>query len=166
MTTDSRRRSGRHVMTRQPENKVKTDRLEQSCPFGYGKKHSINELELSAVVWKFEQFRLYVYKKPRKLLIDHQTLEPLINGKRSSKTYSAQLKRWLAQLAHFKINVSHQAGKRSALTNYFSSHPCAPLQADDAYDKEFVTKYGCRSQQPFQTITWRNSDRNAIKNKQ
>ena len=43
------------------------------------KKYAINELELLAVVWGLEHFRLYIYGKPIKLLTDHQALEPLIN---------------------------------------------------------------------------------------
>ena len=35
------------------------------------KKYAINELELLAVVWGLEHFRLYIYGKPIKLLTDH-----------------------------------------------------------------------------------------------
>ena len=124
----------------------------------------MNELELLAVVWGLEHFRLYIYiyiyiyiyGKPIKLLTDHQALEPLIKRNRSNKTYSARLTRWLDRLAHFSINVSHIAGKHLALTDYLSRNPSAPSQADDAYDDEyvinnivphykFVAKYGCRS---------------------
>ena len=45
------------------------------------KKYAINELELLAVVWGLEHFRLYIYiyisGKPINLLTDHQALEPL-----------------------------------------------------------------------------------------
>ena len=67
------------------------------------KKYAINELELLAVVWGLEHFRLYIYGKPIELLTDHQALEPLIKRKRSNKTYSARLTRWLDRLAHFDI---------------------------------------------------------------
>ena len=42
------------------------------------KKYAINELELLAVVWGLEHFRLYMYGKPIEILTDHQALEPLI----------------------------------------------------------------------------------------
>ena len=120
------------------------------------KKYAINELELLAVVWGLEHFRLYVYGKPIKLLTDHQALEPLIKRNRSNKTYSAQLTRWLDRLAHFTINVSPIAGKHLALTDYLSRNPSAPLQTDEAYDEEyvinnviphykFISKHGCLS---------------------
>ena len=50
------------------------------------KKYAINELELLAVVWGLEHFRLYIYGKPTKLLTDHQALEPIIKRNRSNKT--------------------------------------------------------------------------------
>ena len=120
------------------------------------KKYAINELELLAVVWGLEHFRLYIYGKPVKLLTDHQALEPLIKRNRSNKTYSARLTRWLDRLAHFTINVNHIAGKHLALTDYFSRNPIAPAQSDDVYEEEyvinsiaphygFVSKLGCLS---------------------
>ena len=102
------------------------------------KKYAINELELLAVVWGLEHFRLYIYGKPVKLLTDHQALVPLIKRNRSNKTYSARLTRWLDRLAHFTINVNHIAGKHLALTNYLSRNPIAPAQNDDVYEEEYV----------------------------
>ena len=55
------------------------------------KKYAINELELLALVWGLEHFRLYIYDKPINLLTDYQALEPLIKRNRSNKTYSARL---------------------------------------------------------------------------
>ena len=121
-------------------------------------KNAINELELLAVVWGLEHFRLYIYGKPIKLLTDHQALEPLIKRNRSNKTYSARLTRWLDRLAQFTINVNHIAGKHLALTDYLSRNPTAPPQTDDAYDEEyvinnilphykFISKHGFRSNQ-------------------
>ena len=114
------------------------------------------------MVWGLEHFRLCIYGKPIKLLTDHQALEPLIKRNHLNKTYSARLTRWLNQLAHFSINVSHIAGKHLALTDYLSRNPTAPPQADDAYDKEYVinniaphlnfmNKFGCLSNQTDQS---------------
>ena len=44
------------------------------------KKYVKNELELLAVVWRKERFRLYIYGKPIDLLTKHQALEPLKKG--------------------------------------------------------------------------------------
>ena len=133
-------------------------------PIGYAsrflsateKKYAINELELLAVVWGLEHFRLYIHGKPIKLLTDHQALEPLIKRNRSNKTYSARLTRWLDRLAHVTINVNHIAGKHLALTDYLSKNPSTPPQTDEAYDEEyvinnimphykFISKHGCLS---------------------
>ena len=126
------------------------------------KKYAINELELLAVVWELEHFRLNIYGKPIKLLTDHQALEPLIKRNRSNKTYSARLTRWLDRLAHFTINVNHIAVEHSAFTDYLSRNPTAPSQAYEAYDEKYVinnilphykflSKYGCLSNQMDQS---------------
>ena len=102
------------------------------------KKYAINELELLAVVWGLEHFRLYIYGKPIKLLTDHQALEPLIKRNRSNKTYSARLTRWLDRLAHFDINIKHIAGKHLALTDYLSRNPISSPEPIENYDEEYV----------------------------
>ena len=43
---------------------------------GTEKKYAINELELLAVVWGLEHFRLHIYGEPIELLTDHQALKP------------------------------------------------------------------------------------------
>ena len=75
-------------MARTTKRKYKTDRIRQSFPFRCKKaekKHTIIELEILAVVWGVEHFRLHVYGKPINLLTDHQALEPLIKRNRFNK---------------------------------------------------------------------------------
>ena len=157
VTTDASTKGlGATLWQEQPNGELKPIGFASRFLSDTEKKYAINELELLAVVWGLEHFRLYLYGKPIKLLTDHQALEPLIKRRRSNKTYSAQLTRWLDRLAHFTINVSHIAGKNLALTDFLSRNPSAPPQADDVYDEEnvinnviphykFVTKYGCLS---------------------
>ena len=159
ITTDASTKGlGATLWQEQPDGKLKPIGFASRFLSDTEKKYAINELELLAVVWGLEHFRLYIYiyGKPIKLLTDHQALEPLSKRNRSNKTYSARLTRWLDRLAHFSINVSHIAGKHLALTDYLSRNPSAPPQADDAYDEEyvinnivphykFVAKYGCLS---------------------
>ena len=102
------------------------------------KKYAINELELLAVVWGLEHFRLHTYGKPIELLTDHQALEPLIKRIRSNKTYSARLARWLDRLAHFDITIKHIAGKHSALTDYLSRNPISTPELIENYDEGYV----------------------------
>ena len=141
------------------------------------KKYAINELESLAVVWGLEQFRLYIYGKPIKLLTDHQALEPLIKRNRSNKTYSARLTRWLDRLAHFTINVNHIAGTHLALTDYLSRNPNAPPQQDEAYEEEyvinsiaphyeFVSKVGCLSNHFVQSQARSETSKGTKTNKQ
>ena len=157
VTTDASTKGlGATLWQEQPDGKLKPIGFASRFLSDTEKKYAINELELLAVVWGLEHFRLYVYGKPIKLLTDHQALEPLIKRNRSNKTYSARLIRWLDRLAHFTINVNHIAGKHLALTDYLSRNPSAPPQTDDVYDEEyvinnilphykFISKYGCLS---------------------
>ena len=102
------------------------------------KKYAINELELLAVVWGLEHFRLYIYGKPITILTDHKSLEPLLKRNRSNKTYSARLTRWLDRLAHFDININHIAGKHLQLTDYLSRNPISQAEQIELYDEEYV----------------------------
>ena len=153
---------GATLWQEQPNRKLKPISFASRFLSDTEKKYAINELELLAVVWGLEHFRLYIYGKPIKLLTDHQALEPLIKRNRSNKTYSERLTRWLDRLAHFTINVNHIAGKHLALTDYLSRNPTAPPQTDDAYDEEyvinnilphykFISKYCCLSNQSDQS---------------
>ena len=137
-TDDSRKGLGATLWQEQPDGKIKPIGFSSRFLSDTEKKHAINELELVAVVWELEHFLLYIYGKPIKFLTNHQALEPLIKRKRSNKTYSARLTRWLDVLARFTINVNHIAGKHLALTDYLSRYPSAPPQTDEAYDEEYV----------------------------
>ena len=157
ITTDASTKGlGATLWQEQPDGKLKPIGIASRFLSDTEKKYAINELELLAVVWGLEHFRLYIYGKPIKLLTDHQALEPFIKRDRSNKTYSARLTRWLDRLAHFTINVNHIAGKHLALTDYLSRNPSMPPQTDEAYDQEyvinsimphykFISKQGCLS---------------------
>ena len=157
ITTDASTKSlGATLWQEQPDGKIKPIGFASRFLSDTEKKYAINELELLAVVWGLEHFRLYIYGKPIKLLTDHQALKPLMKRNRSNKTYSARLTRWLDRLAHFTINVNHIAGKHLALTDYLIRNPSAPPQTDDVYNEEcvinnnlphykFISKYGCLS---------------------
>ena len=149
----------------------------QADSYRIPKKYAINELELLAVVWGLEHFRLYIYGKPIKLLTDHQVLEPLIKRNRSNKPYSARLARWLDRLAHFTININHIVGKHLALTDYLSRNPNAPPQRDEAYEEEyvinsivphynFVSKVGCLSNHSVQSQSRSETPKGTESNKQ
>ena len=144
---------GATLWQEQPDGKLKLIGFASRFLSDTEKKYAIIELELLAVVWGLEHFRLYIYGKPIKLLTDHQALEPLIERNRSNKTYSARLTRWLA---HITINVNHIAGQHLAFTDYLSRNPSMPPQTDEAYDEEyviniimphykFISKHGCLS---------------------
>ena len=138
MKTDASTKSlGATLWQKKPDENLKPISFASRFLSDTEKKYAINELELLAVVWGLEHFRLYVYGKPIKLLTDHQALESLIKRNRSNTTYNAWLTRWLDRLAHFNNNVNHIAGKHLALTDYLSRNPSTPPQTDEAYDEEY-----------------------------
>ena len=57
------------------------------------KKHSVEELELLAVVRGLERFRFHLNGKQVQLFSDHQALEPLLKKNKSNKQNSARLTR-------------------------------------------------------------------------
>ena len=102
------------------------------------KKDAIIELELLAVVWGLENFRLHKYGEPIELLTDHQALEPSIKRNHSNTTYSASLIRWLDRLAHFDINIELIAGKSMALVDYLSKNAISKREPIENYEEEYV----------------------------
>ena len=171
------KRPRRNSVARPAYRRTKTDSICKQISVGYRKKYANNELELLAVVRGLERFRLYIYSKPIKLLTDHQASEPLIYCKRSNKTYSARLIRWLDRLPHFTIDVNHIAGKHLALTDYLIRNPNAPPQRDEAYEGEyvinsivphyeFVSKVGCLSNHLVQSQSHSETPKGTKSNKQ
>ena len=139
LTTDASTRGlGATLWQRQKDGNLK--------PVGYAsrflsnteKKYAINELELIAVVWGREHFRLLIYRKQNELLTDHEALEPLIKKNRSNNTDSARLTRWLDRLAHFDIKIKHIAGKHLGLTDSLSRNPVSKPEPIKNYDEEYV----------------------------
>ena len=84
------------------------------------KKCLIGELELLAVVWGLERFRLHLYGKQVQLFSNHQALEPLLKRNKANKQNSARLTRWLDRLNHFNISLKHTAGEEIKFTNFIS----------------------------------------------
>ena len=79
LTTDANTKGlGATLWQEQPNKELKPIAFASRFLSDTEKRYAINELELLAVVWGLEHFRLYIYGKPIKLLTDHQALEPLI----------------------------------------------------------------------------------------
>ena len=139
LTTDaSTKELGATLWQKQKDGNLKPVGFASRFLLDTEKKYAINELELLAVVWGLEHFCLYVYGKPIELLTDHQALEPLIKRKRSNKTYSARLTKWLDRFAHFDINLKHYAGKHLKLTDFLSRNPISKPEPIENYDEEYV----------------------------
>ena len=125
-------------MAETERRKFKIDWIRKQILLDTEKKYALKELELLAVVWGLEHFRVYIYGKPVELLTDHQALEPLIKRNRSNKTYGARLTRWLDRLGHFDIQIKHIAGNHLKLTDYLSRNPISERERIETYDEEYV----------------------------
>ena len=132
------KRTGGNNMAKTKRRKPRTSRIRRQIFIGTEKKYAINELELLAVVWGLELFRLYIYGTPIELLPVHQALEPLTERNRTNKTYSARLTRWLDRLAHFDMNIKHITRKHLALTDYLNRNPISKPEPIENYDERYV----------------------------
>ena len=83
--------------------------------------YSISELEILAVVWWLERFRIYLYGKQVQLFWDHQALEPLLKRNKANKQYSAGLTRWLDGLNHFDISLKHTSDRKIKFTDFWTA---------------------------------------------
>ena len=74
-------------------------------------KYSINELELSAVVWSIEHFKNYVYGVRFGVVSDHKALQSVLKSNKGNKTFSSRLTRWVDRLLPFDFNIVHTTGR-------------------------------------------------------
>ena len=84
-----------HTMARTTGWHYKNDRIGSRFLYDTDREQAINVKDLFAVVWGLEHLRLNIYGKTKKMVIDHQHLELLIEHNRSNKSYNARLNRWL-----------------------------------------------------------------------
>ena len=79
VTTDANTKGlGATLGQEQPTGEVKLIAYASRFLLNTEKRYAKNELEMLAVVWGLEHFRLYIYSKPVKLLTDQKSLEQLI----------------------------------------------------------------------------------------
>ena len=86
-------------------------------------KHSIDELELLAVVWAIERFESYVYGVKFQVILDHKALASVLKPTRSNKTFSSHLTRWANRLLPSEFEVIHAQGRVLDFADYLSRHP-------------------------------------------
>ena len=86
-------------------------------------KHSINELELLAVVWSVEHFKHYVYGVSFDKVSDQKALQSVLKCNKENKTYSSRLTRWVDRLLPFVFSVVRTPGRGLGIADYLSRHP-------------------------------------------
>ena len=83
LTTDACiKRLGATLWQRQKDGKLKAVGYASRFLSDTEKKYAISEMELLAVVWGLDHFRLHIYGRPIELLTDHPALEPILKKNR------------------------------------------------------------------------------------
>ena len=105
-------------------------------------KHSIEELELLAIVWSVEYFRSYVYGVPFKIISDHKALSTVLKGQKGNETFSSRLTRWVGRLLPFDFEVIHGQGRTLGIADYLSLNPTqhneSSMKAKTSWDEWFT----------------------------
>ena len=86
-------------------------------------KYSINKLELLAVVWAIEHFKIYVYGVKFRIISDHKALASVLKPNRVNNTFSSGLTRLVDRLLSFEFEISHAPGRVLGFADYLSRHP-------------------------------------------
>ena len=95
-------------------------------------RYAIVELELLAVVWAFQQCRLYLLRlSPFNVVTDHQQLIPIRNHYTLDMVENPRLQRLKAKLSMYTFNTVWRKGKEHAIPDAFSRAPVDdPTSAD------------------------------------
>ena len=99
-------------------------------------RYSINELELSGVVWSLDCFRYYLLGKSFTVITDHRALLLITKEHRFNKSYNSRLTRWVDQLLPLDFNIEHIPGAKVGLVVYNSRQPNQEEKVKNKYDEE------------------------------
>ena len=140
------------------------------------KRHSLTELELLWVVWSVEHFKHYLFVKSFTIITDYRALLSILKERRSNKSYTSRLTRWVDHLLTFDFNIEHIPGAKMGLVDYISRQPNQEAKVTNIYDEEFAvatitrfrdaiaaicvntTRQNCQSQH-FSSVNYTHSTR-------
>ena len=86
-------------------------------------RYSVNKLELLGVVWSFENFKNYLYRKSFTIITDFRKLPSIMKEHRSNNSYKSLLNHWVDRLLPFDFNIEHIPGANMGLVDYISRQP-------------------------------------------
>ena len=105
-------------------------------------KYSINELELLAVVWSIEHFKIYIYGVSFGIVSDHKALQSVLKSNKGNKTYSSRLTRLVDRLLPLEFSIVHTPGRTLGMADYLSRHPLeyesAVAKAEELFNDLFT----------------------------
>ena len=100
------------------------------------RKYSIYELEVLAVLFGIEKFRLYLEHSEFELHTDNQALRFVLARPRKS----GRLARWAVRISAFKFKVTHIRSSQNriadTLSRMFDGYPCEDV-SDETSDSKF-----------------------------
>ena len=104
------------------------------------KKYSTNELELLAIVWSCEHFRIYLLGNHFVVLTDHKAIISALKTNRGNKTHQSRLTRWADRLFPFDFDVFHISRCKLGNVDYLSRFPTFEAPRLSSFDEQYVVK--------------------------
>lgn len=102
-------------------------------------KYSTTELELLAIVWAIEHFRVYLYGKKFQVVTDHRPLAWLMD----LRDPSSRLMRWKIRLAHYDFTIEYIKGKLNHVADCLSRY----IDEEVKHKIHVVTRAGKKKQE-------------------
>ena len=101
---------------------------------------STNELELLAVVWACDHFRLHLLGNRFQVLTDHKAIISALNENYNNKSYQSRLSRRAEKLLPFDFEVINAPGVILGIAGYLSIYPTFSAPKPSNYDEIFFVK--------------------------
>ena len=115
-------------------------------------KSSTNELELLAVVWACEIFRIYILDNGFEMLTDHKAIISTIKEHKVNKPYQSRSTCWADRLLPFDYEIRHVPGSTLGMADHLSQNPTFETPPSSVYGELIVIKTIENSTQPCNFI--------------
>ena len=95
-------------------------------------------MELVAVVWAVDSYKLYLLGKSFTIATDHKALTSALDSNKSNKIYQSRFTRWVDRLLPYQFKIVHIPGRDMGIVDYLSRNPCNDAWPESELDKKFV----------------------------
>ena len=87
------------------------------------RSYAVIELELLAIQWAVQKCRLYLAGTDFEIIIDHQPLIGIMNGRNLDAIQNARIHRLMSKLLGYRFKVSWTPGKTQCIADALSRSP-------------------------------------------